>query len=63
MENISKQLSNFTYIYNIPQANFYIQNGVSLLEIGLHSTTHRVWFKFDFHESTSAYSEWCTRQF
>lgn len=51
----------FVYIYNPVQSNFYLSQGITLKETGIHPSTKRVWYKFSYDDTLDVYSEWCTR--
>lgn len=62
MKEGDKMKSNVVYIYNLAQANFYMQKGIKPLDVGIHDVTNKTWFKFDYYETQLAYSEWCYNQ-
>lgn len=55
-------MSNKVYIYNPLQAQFYINNGMRVLDTGVHYKTKKVFWVFDFNETEEIYSEWVTRE-
>ena len=60
--NVTKKESNVVYIYNVFQCNFYLSKGCRLLETGLHPSTKKTWYKFDYYDTQNAYDEWCKRK-
>lgn len=54
-------MSGKKYIYNIKQANFYIQEGCKVLETGIHHSTGKIFYVFNWEETQQAYSKWATR--
>lgn len=57
--NNTKKESNVVYIYNVFQCNFYLSKGCKLLETGVHPSTKKTWYKFDYYDTYDIYSEWC----
>ena len=55
-------MSNKVYIYNPKQASFYINNGMRVLNTGVHYKTKKVFWVFDIYETEAVYSEWCNRK-
>lgn len=51
--------SNKTYVYNPEQAKFYIANGATVLDTGIHYKTHKVFWVFDFNATTPIFHQWC----
>ena len=51
--------SNKTYVYNPEQAKFYIANGATVLDTGIHYKTHKVFWVFDFNATTPIFHKWC----
>lgn len=57
-----EQTNNFSdvkYIYNILQADYYIQKGCMPLGIGRHIQTGNVYVVFSHSGTSKVYSEWC----
>lgn len=54
-------MSNKKYIYNWQQANFYIQEGCRVLEIGKHRQTKKIFYVFDWESTKEAYEKWVTK--
>ena len=54
--------SNKVYIYNQYQAQYYIKNGMHVLDTGVHYHTHRPFWVFDFDETKEVYHEWAIRK-
>ena len=50
------------YIYNPLQAQFYINNGMRVLDTGVHYKTKKIFWVFDFNETEEIYSEWVNRK-
>ena len=50
------------YIYNPLQASFYINNGMRVLNTGVHYKTKKVFWVFGFDETEGIYVEWITRK-
>ena len=55
-------MSNKVYIYNPAQARYYIQNGMRVLDTGIHHRTHKVFYVFDFDETEEIYKKWVYRK-
>lgn len=51
-------MEEFVYIYNVEQANFYLNNGVIPVEMGVNDKTGRVYFKYTKHDSQPIYDKW-----
>ena len=51
-----------TYLYNILQINYYLANGICPKEIGINSTTKRVWACFSWDGTTEIFTRWCQRK-
>ena len=54
--------SNKTYVYNPEQAKFYIANGATVLDTGIHYKTHKVFWVFDFNATTEIFHKWCVQK-
>ena len=54
--------SNKTYVYNPEQAKFYIANGATVLDTGIHYRTHKVFWVFDFNATTPIFHKWCVQK-
>lgn len=52
---------NKMYIYNKYQALFYIENGLTLLDVGVHSKTKRIFFVFKRNEHEAIFGKWVNR--
>lgn len=50
------------YCYNPTQANFYIQNGVYPIEVGVHSYTKKPFYVFIYESSKDVYEKWMNRK-
>lgn len=48
----------YLYIYNVEQSNYYIQNKIYPIEVGMNRKTMNVWFKFSKEETNEVYSKW-----
>lgn len=46
------------YIYNMRQANFYMQHGAKCLGVGKHSVTDKVYHIFGADDTEEVYVEW-----
>lgn len=47
------------YIYNIEQANYYIEIfNIKPIRVGLHTGTKKVFFVFSIEETQEAYESW-----
>ncbi len=55
-------MNNKKYIYNVKQADFFINEGVKLLGTGVHPTTKKIWWCFGYKECQEAYSKWNNRE-
>lgn len=55
-------MDNRKYIYNLDQANFYMQEGCKCLETGKHRTTGKIFWVFDWKETQRAYEKWLIRE-
>ena len=51
----------FLYIYNVEQANYYIQEGVNPVGVGINDRTKAVYFKFIRKETNNVYGLWLTK--
>ena len=60
---LNKMNDNKKYIYNPKQAKFYINNGMKVLDTGIHNKTKKVFWVFDFNETKEVYVEWVNRQY
>lgn len=40
-------MNNFTYVYDIKQAKFFLQQGLKIVDVGLHRRTGRAYFVFE----------------
>ena len=50
------------YMYDIKQANFFMENGIASTGIGLHDVTKKVFIKFqDSDEFQAVYEKWFER--
>lgn len=58
MENQERKVM---FIYNIMQANHYINNGCVPIATGINPNTNKVWYKFFKDETTEAYNLWMNR--
>jgi len=52
---------NMKYIYNVDQANYYINEGCRVLGTGRHNQTKNVFFIFGHDETQTAYEKWCKK--
>lgn len=59
-EEIMK-MKEFIYIYNLQQANFYLQNGVIPVEIAKSELNGRTYAKFKRSETKQIFDKWCLR--
>ena len=50
------------YIYNIEQANFYMEHGVVCLGTGLNKGTRRVYYKFKWEDTIEVFDLWMKRK-
>ena len=57
-----KNNNDYIYIYNYHQANFYIKNGIKLIDINLNKTTNKIYFVFSKKESLECYIKWINRE-
>ena len=62
MEDYKMKKSNKTYVYNPEQAKFYIANGATVLDTGIHYKTHKVFWVFDFNATTEIFHKWCVQK-
>ena len=51
-----------TYLYNILQINYYLSHGICPKQIGINSTTKRVWAEFSWEGTTEIFGKWCARK-
>jgi len=51
-----------TYLYNILQINYYLSHGICPIQIGINSTTKRVWAMFGWDQTTEIFGKWCQRK-
>jgi len=51
-----------TYLYNILQINYYLSHGICPKQIGINSTTKRVWAEFSWEGTTEIFGKWCQRK-
>ena len=51
-----------TYLYNVLQINYYLSNGICPKQIGINSTTKRVWAMFGWDQTTEIFTRWCQRK-
>jgi len=51
-----------TYLYNILQINYYLSHGICPKQIGINSTTKRVWAEFGWDQTTEIFGKWCARK-
>lgn len=56
-------MKEFVYIYNLKQANFYINSGIKAVEIGVHSKTNKTYFKFIREETRQLFQQWNDKTF
>ena len=49
------------YIYNPEQAKFYINNGVRVINTGIHYKTKMTFWVFNYNEAQPAFIKWCNR--
>lgn len=59
---IMKNSNRKVYIYNPLQARYYIQNGMTVLRVGVHYKTHKAFWVFDFDETEEIYENWVYRK-
>lgn len=61
MENIINNIKNYRYIYDIKQANFYIQNGHCPIEVGI--CKKGIYLKFKDNENLQkTFHKWMDRK-
>ena len=53
-------MNEYVYIYNIAQANYYIQNGIQPVGVDIVRSTGRVYLKFIKEDTSEVYGEWLT---
>lgn len=46
------------YIYNVEQANFYMEHGVKCLGTGIHCKTNMVFYKFKWEDTIEVFDLW-----
>jgi len=51
-----------TYLYNVLQINYYLSHEIYPKQIGINSTTKRVWAMFGWDQTTEIFSRWCGRK-
>lgn len=51
-------MSEFVYIENGKQKNFYLKNGCEMLDANINSSTNRIYWKFARNETNKVYSKW-----
>jgi len=51
-----------TYLYNVLQINYYLSHGICPKQIGINSTTKRVWAMFGWDQTTEIFGKWCQRK-
>ncbi len=51
-------MSNKKYVYNMKQANFFMQEGVRCLGTGYNGNSKRVFYIFNYDEIQPAYEKW-----
>jgi len=51
-----------TYLYNVLQINYYLSHGICPKQIGINSTTKRVWAMFGWDQTTEIFTQWCQRK-
>ena len=49
------------YIYNVEQANFYMEHGVKCLGTGVHYKTKMVFYKFKWEDTVEVQKLWSER--
>lgn len=49
---------NKIYIYNPEQMKFYLNEGLELLEVGVHKKTNKTFWVFDKEKSNPIYTKW-----
>ena len=59
---INQTKEKVTYLYNILQINYYLSHGICPKEIGINSTTKRVWAMFGWDQTTEIFTRWCQRK-
>lgn len=55
-------MSGKKFIYNVEQANFYMQQGVVCKGTELHHTTGKVFFIFNWDDTQEAFKLWMDRK-
>jgi len=55
------QEAKIKYIYNVDQADYYINEGCRVLGTGRHNQTKNVFFIFGHDETQTAYEKWCKK--
>jgi len=61
-EEINQTKEKVTYLYNVLQINYYLANGICPKQIGINSTTKRVWAMFGWDQTTEIFGKWCSRK-
>ncbi|MEL7646993.1 MAG: hypothetical protein AAGU76_02815 [Sedimentibacter sp.] len=53
-------MNNYTYVYDIKQANFFLQEGLIINYVGIHRRTGRTYFAFDRNQEglQEAFETW-----
>jgi len=61
-EETNQKKEKVTYLYNILQINYYLSHGICPKQIGINSTTKRVWAMFGWDQTTEIFGKWCARK-
>ncbi|TDP52291.1 hypothetical protein [Aminicella lysinilytica] len=46
------------YIYNIRQANFFIEQGIHPLGVGVNQSSNNFWVAFNYYDCQPLYEKW-----